>query len=59
MEYEIGEKYKLFRDGNYLGIGVYSDDPANGLCFLIENFVEGFGLVNEVCFEPSIAIKQD
>ena len=59
MEYEIGSKYKLYREGNYIGMGVYTDDKHNGLCFLIPNFIEGFGEVNEVCFDADVIIKVD
>jgi hypothetical protein len=32
----IGITYLIFKDGKFLGVGVWADDKWNGLCFLIK-----------------------
>lgn len=44
----VGRDYKLWRDGKYLGIATFTDDPNNGLCFLRAVVTKSGELAHEV-----------
>lgn len=44
----VGSDYKLWRNGKYLGIATFTDDPHNGLCFLRAVITELGQLAQEV-----------
>lgn len=44
----VGVDYKLWREGAYLGIATFTDDPNNGLCFLRAVVTKSGELAHEV-----------
>lgn len=52
-----GEKYTLYRDGEYLGEGIYDNDPMHGNGFFRYSEHEGIPVIEPFCVDEWI-LKQ-
>jgi len=53
QELEFGSEYHLWREGNYIGKGVWTDDPDIGENFISQSVASTGDLINEVYIADS------